>query len=239
MPPAWVARLRKVFAGEGAEVILVDVDQRGMQTAVRELERLGARTSAHRVDLADEEAIAAFASEFLAVYPKLDVLVNNAGLAYGEISQSFETLSQAKWLRCFAINTVAPLLLVQALRPALAAARGVILNQSSMAANVPATAYGVTKDALNAITYGMAHRFGGDGIRAVAVAPGLMETPAATQGLTSEVIAGVRSLQVLARPGTPGDIARLHLFLASDDASFITGEVVSCDGGNARRGWRY
>ncbi|MFT4247614.1 MAG: SDR family oxidoreductase [Pseudomonas sp.] len=228
------------FAGEGAELVLVDVDDAGLKETARLIAEAGGKSaSTHRVDLADEAAIAAFAGEFLAAHPRLDVLVNNAGLAYGEISSSFETLSQAKWLRYFAINTVAPLLLAQALRPALAAAKGVILNQSSMAANTPATAYGVTKDALNAITYGIAQRFGADGIRANAVAPGLMITPAATEGLSQEIIDRISGMQALKQDGTPEDIARLHLFLASDDARFITGEVVACDGGNRQRGWRF
>lgn len=228
-----------VVASEGADLVLVDLDPVGLKETARQLGSLGASTSSHTLDLADEQAIAGFASEFLPTRSRLDVLVNNAGLAYGEISSSFETLSQAKWLRYFAINTVAPLLLAQALRPALAQARGTVINQSSMAANTPATAYGVTKDALNAMTYGMAQRFGLGGIRANAVAPGLMVTPAAIDGLSKEVIERIGRMQALKQDGTPEDIARLQHFLASADARFITGEVIGCDGGNRQRGWRH
>jgi len=217
------------FGHEGARLVLLDLDVDGL-----------AETAAvHRVDLSDEAAIKAFAQEFLLANPRLDVLINNAGLGYGEISQSFETLSMEKWLRYLAINTVSPLILAQALRPALAAASGAIVNQSSMASYVPATAYGVTKAALNSMTYGMAHAFGRDGIRVNAVAPGVMETDAVLSRLPPETRQRLRGMQLLDRPGTPEHIAALHLFLASHEAQFITCEVVNCDGGNGRRAWRY
>ncbi|MFT4011805.1 MAG: SDR family oxidoreductase [Paracoccus sp. (in: a-proteobacteria)] len=227
------------FAAEGAELVLLDIEAAGLEETARQVAAVGSSAEVHPINLGDEAAIHTFAEGFLSRHERLDVLINNAGLAYGEISSSFEALSQAKWLRYLSINTVAPLLLAQALRPALAAASGVVLNQSSMAANVPATAYGVTKAALNAMTYGMATRFGADGIRVNAVAPGLMETPASVGQLSPEQFAGIRKMQLLERQGTTDDIVRLHLFLASEDASFITNEVVCCDGGNTRRGWRY
>src|SRR5207253_2613238 len=127
------------------------------------------------VDLESESQIAAFASELCEKHPKIDVLINNAGLAYGEVNNPLESHSQAAWLRFFAINSIAPLLLGNGLRPALAKAKGAIINQSSMASYVPANPYGVTKATLNSITYGMAHRFGADGIRVNAIAPGIME----------------------------------------------------------------
>lgn len=66
-----------------------------------------------------------------------------------------------------------------------------------------------------------------------------MVTPAATDGLSPEIIERIRGMQALKLSGTPEDIARLHLFLASEDARFISGEVIGCDGGNTLRGWRY
>ncbi len=108
-----------------------------------------------------------------------------------------------------------------------------------MASFVPATAYGVTKAALNSMTYGMAHRFAADGIRVNAIAPGLMETPANVAGLTPETYGRVQGMQLLNLHGVAQDIVSLYLFLASDEARFINCEVMSCDGGNRMRGWRY
>jgi len=227
------------FARAGAQVILTDVDRELLRQTAELVAAVGASCSTHVLDLADEPAIAEFGAELCAEHPRIDVLYNNAGLAYGEITRGFEALSLQKWLLFLTINTVAPLLLAQALRPSLASAKGVILNQSSMAGYMPATAYGVTKAALNAMTYGMATVFGAAGIRVNAIAPGIIETPANKSGLTPETYARVQSMQVLPLSGVPDDIVRLALFLASDDARFITNEIVSCDAGNRMRGFRF
>jgi 3-oxoacyl-[acyl-carrier protein] reductase len=226
------------FAGEGAEVVLTDLEQQGLEETASLVRARGVDCSTHRVDLSVESEILQFAGEIRARHGRLDVLINNAGIAYGEITRAFEGLSQEKWLRYFAVNTVSPLILAQALRPAIANARGVVLNVSSMASYVPATAYGVTKAALNAMTYGMANVFGVDGIRVNAIAPGLMETPASRQHLTSEQHARIHGQQLLKLDGTAEDIAHLGLFLASDEARFIDCEIVHCDAGNRVRGWR-
>jgi 3-oxoacyl-[acyl-carrier protein] reductase len=226
------------FAQEGARLALLDIDEAGLQETVAEAKTHGTACSTYLVDVAVESKIQDFAKDFCAQNEKLDVLINNAGLAYGEIAFSFVELSQEKWLRFFAINTVAPLLLSQALRAPLAKAKGVILNQTSIASYNPGTAYGVTKAALNAMTFGMANAFAADGIRVNAVAPGIMETPANVKGLSPETYARVQGMQLLPLHGTADDIASLHLFLASDDARFINCETVICDAGNRMRGWR-
>lgn len=228
----------KEFADEGAALILTDIDQPRLENTAATIRERGATCSTHALDLTSERAIGAFAASICSEYPRLDVLINNAGLAYGEVATGFEKLGQEKWLRYFAVNTVAPLLLAQALRASLASARGVILNVSSMASFMPGTAYGITKAALNAMTYGMAGNFGADGIRVNAIAPGIMETPASRTELSAETYARIQGQQMLKLHGTADDIAKLGVFLASDDARFITCEVVSCDAGNRLRGWR-
>lgn len=226
------------FAREGAELVLADVDAPALERVARELTGEGATCSTHRLDLTVESEIHAFSRSVCARHSEVHVLINNAGLAYGEINNPLESHSQAAWLRFFALNSVAPLLLATGLRPALAKGQGVIINQSSMASYVPATPYGVTKATLNSMTYGMAHRFAEDGIRVNAIAPGLMETPASNQSLPDQTRARIQAMQLLKLHGTPDDIVNLALFLASDDARFITNEVVHCDAGNQIRGWR-
>jgi 3-oxoacyl-[acyl-carrier protein] reductase len=226
------------FAREGAQLVLTDVDEKSLAETAAQAHEHGAKSSTHRVDLARENEIQKFGAEICKAHPKIDVLYNNAGIAYGEITTGFEKLGQEKWLRFLSINSVAPLLLAQALRSSLAAAKGVILNQSSMAANMPATAYGVTKATLNAMTYGMAMTFGADGIRVNAIAPGIMETPASKGELSPEQYARVQGMQSLKLHGTADDIVALGLFLASDDARFITNEIIACDAGNRMRGFR-
>ena len=229
----------QAFAGEGAALILTDIEQRGLEETAALVQGVGAECSIHRVNLAMEREISRFAETLRGAHSRLDVLINNAGLAYGEVAHSFEGLSQEKWLHYFNVNTVAPLLLAQALRSLLAStARGVILNISSMASYVPATAYGVTKAALNAMTFGMAQVFASDGIRVNAIAPGLMETPASRAQLTPDTQNRIQGMQLLKLHGTAEDIAALGLFLASDEGRFIDCEIVHCDAGNRLRGWR-
>lgn len=228
----------QAFARAGAELILADVNEAGLDESKALIEGEGGRASAHRIDLAVEAEIASLAGAVLAAHDRLDVLINNAGLAYGEIAHGFLGLTQEKWLRFLAINSVAPLLLAEALRPALAKAKGLIINQSSMASYAPATAYGVTKAALNALNFGMATQFGSDEIRAVAIAPGLMETEANRASLPPETYQRIMAMQLVKRQGTAEDIANLGLFLASDEGSFINNEIIIMDGGNSMRGWR-
>lgn len=226
------------FAREGASLILGDVNEAGLAETAAMIKALGGAASFHRVDLGDEGEITAFAKTVLAANDRLDVLINNAGLAYGEIAHSFTGLGLAKWQRFLAINTIAPLLLAEALRPALAKTKGLIINQSSMASYTPATAYGVSKASLNAMNYGMAVQFAADEIRAVAIAPGLMETEANRASLSPETYERVKGMQLMKRQGTAEDIANLGVFLATDEGGFINNEIIIMDGGNNLRGWR-
>jgi 3-oxoacyl-[acyl-carrier protein] reductase len=226
------------FAKEGAVLILADVNEAGLAESQAMIEALGGTASDHRVDLGDEAQIHAFAANVLTAHERLDVLINNAGLAYGEIAHGFFGLGMAKWQRFLAVNTIAPLLLAEALRPALAAAEGLVINQSSMASYTPATAYGITKASLNAMTFGMATQLAADGIRVVAIAPGLMETEASRASLPEATFQRVKGTQLLKRQGTAEDIANLGIFLASDEGSFINNEIIIMDGGNQLRGWR-
>ena len=226
------------FAHEGAALILADTDEAGMAESQRLIEEVGSTASVHRVDLAVETEITVFAAAVLANHDKLDVLINNAGLHLGEIARGFFGLGQAKWQHYFAVNVLAPLLLAEALRPALAAAKGLILNKSSMASYTPSTAYGITKASLNVFTHAMASQFGADGIRCVGIAPGLMETPAAKGGVEADNWARLMAMQSVEREGTAEDIANLAVFLASAEGSFVNNQTILCDGGNALRGFR-
>lgn len=227
------------FGGEGAHLILADINEAGLAESKALVDQLGATATLHRVDMSIEADIQAFAADVLAVHDRLDVLINNAGLHLGEIARGFFGLGQAKWQHYFAVNTIGPLLLAEALRPALAKAKGVIINKSSMASYNPATAYGITKAALNIFTHAMAMQFGQDEIRCVGIAPGLMATEAAQDGVAADNWERLKGMQSVKRQGTAEDIANLGLFLASDEGSFINNQVILCDGGNQMRGFRF
>lgn len=226
------------FAREGAGLILADINEAGLAESRALAEAAGATAEVHRVDMAVEEEIADFGRDVVARRARLDVLINNAGLHLGEIVRGFFGLGQAKWQHFFAVNAIGPLLLAEAVRPALAAAGGLIINKSSMASYDPVTAYGITKAALNVFTHAMATQFGADGIRVVAIAPGLMDTEAARSGVDEANWERLQSIQMVKRQGTAEDIANLGLFLASEEGSFINNQVILCDGGNQMRGFR-
>lgn len=231
--------LAQGFGREGAHLILADNAEPGLKETAALLAGEGIACSTHIVNLASEAEIKAFGAKICGMHERVHVLLNNAGIAYGEIHAPIETIPLEKWLLYYSVNTLAPLLLGQALRPALAKAQGVIINQTSSASFIPANAYGMTKQGLNAMTLGMAHAFGKDEIRVVAVAPGIMETPASKESLPAETYARVQGMQLIKRHGTVRHIVDLSLFLASDAASFIDCEIVSCDAGSSLRGWRY
>jgi 3-oxoacyl-[acyl-carrier protein] reductase len=226
------------FGAEGAHLILADINEAGMSETQALVDAAGATAEWHRVDMADEAQINGFAATVMAAHERVDVLINNAGLHLGEIARGFFGLGQAKWQYFFAVNTIGPMLLAEALRPALARAQGLIINKSSMASYNPATAYGITKASLNVFTHAMATQFGADNIRCVAIAPGLMETPAANSGVADDNWERLKAMQSVKRQGTAEDIANLGVFLASDEGSFINNQVILCDGGNAMRGFR-
>jgi NAD(P)-dependent dehydrogenase (short-subunit alcohol dehydrogenase family) len=230
--------LARAFAREGARLILTDLDEAGLEKSAATLRAEGATLSTHRVNLAVENEILEFGRQICAEHDHLHVLINNAAIAYGGILVRFETLRLDKWLQYLTVNSLAPLILAQALRAPLAKAKGVVLNQTSIGGYTPEKAYGVTKAALNAITYGMALAFGEDGVRVNGIAPGIIETPASVAGVPSEIYAKLQEAQMLKLHGTPDDIANLALFLASDDARFITCQIVSCDAGSRHKGWR-
>jgi 3-oxoacyl-[acyl-carrier protein] reductase len=226
------------FAREGAYLVLTDLNEEGLQETAAQIRQVGGECWSHRFDLASESEITAFGSKVCATHPKVHVLYNNAGLHLGESTQSVETIGLQKWLHYLTVNSLAPLLLAQALRSSLANARGVVLNQSSMASYVPGTIYGVTKATLNSLTYGMASAFGKDGIRVNAIAPGMMETAATKAQMSPEHYARIQDAQMVKMSGAAEDIANLALFLASDEARFIDAEIVNCDAGSRIRGWR-
>jgi 3-oxoacyl-[acyl-carrier protein] reductase len=226
------------FGREGGHLILSDINESGMIETKALVEGAGGSAEFHCCDMANEGDIQALGTAVVATHGKLDVLINNAGLHLGEIARGFFGLGMAKWQYFYAVNTIGPMLLAEALRPALAAAKGLVINKSSMASYNPATAYGITKASLNIFTHAMATQFGADDIRVVAIAPGLMETEAAKNGVEEANWERLKSMQAVKRQGTADDIANLGVFLASAEGSFINNQVILCDGGNQMRGFR-
>jgi NAD(P)-dependent dehydrogenase (short-subunit alcohol dehydrogenase family) len=233
-----------LFAREGARVLLVDRDHESVQETLARIEQEhpGA-ASAFVADIVDEAscvAIAGYAREQLG--DRIDVLHNNVGIGAGDGGPA--SLSAAAWDRIVDTNLKAMWLTCKHVVPVMRSqGGGAIVNISSIAAIAGVgnlTAYKVSKAGVNALTQALAVTNARFGIRVNAIMPGLIDTPMAVdataraRGIEREVVAEVRARSVpLGRQGTAWDVAHAALFLASDDARFITGVVLPVDGGQS------
>jgi 3-oxoacyl-[acyl-carrier protein] reductase len=228
------------FAERGGSVWACDV----MGDEVRETERVctsrGAKCAARVVDVTDRRAVDAFVAEASRANGHVDVLVNNAGGVLGQVGQALETVTPDAWQRIFDVNVTGAFYLSQAVAPGMKAARGGrIVNISSGAGlGVSLTgiqAYASAKAAQIGLTRQLAHELGPWGITVNNIAPGFVRSnPTTERQWESYGEAGQRALVdriALKRLGAPEDIAYGVLFFASEYAAWITGQVLSIDGG--------
>lgn len=230
------AGIASVLAQEGARVVVADVNAEGERTADR-LRRAGGEAIFVKTDVADEAQIRRMVDQALAEYGKLNILVNNAGI--GVYTPVHETALQ-DWERCLRVNLTGPFLCAKYALPYLkAAGSGSIVNIASVHAyqNVGGTApYAASKGGLVALTRVMAIDYAKDKIRVNAICPGWVFTPLIegifrASGDFDGMKRQVEQRQLLGRLGTPEDIGRAVLYLASDDSSFVTGVSLFVDSG--------
>ena len=228
------------FAERGATVWACDV----LADEIRETERLadGMRGSCagRVVDVAHKTAVASLVREAALSTGRVDILVNNAGGVLGQVGRPVEDVSEADWQSIFDVNVTGAFLFAQAVAPLMKAARyGRIVNISSGAGlGVSLTgiqSYASAKAAQIGLTRQLAHELGPWGITVNNIAPGFVRSnPATERQWESYGETGQRELIeriALKRLGTPDDIAHGVLFFASDFAGWVTGQVLSIDGG--------
>ena len=228
------------FAERGARVWACDVLEDELGETRRLCEAAGAECTARAVDVRDKRAVDAFAADAAAATGRVDVLVNNAGGVLGHVGRPLEAVTPEEWQSIFDVNVTGAFYCAQAVAPGMKAARaGRIVNISSGAGlGVSLTgiqAYASAKAAQIGLTRQLAHELGPWGITVNTVAPGFVRSnPATERQWASYGEAGQHALVegiALRRLGTPGDIAAGVLFFASDDAGWVTGQVLSIDGG--------
>jgi len=219
----------------GAAVVIADLDGEAAATAAEEAARDGAVVAGFEVDVRDPEGMGELGERAVALGGSLDVWVNNAGIfsPANPIKAKIEDFE-----RIVAVNLIGTQIGCQVAAGQMAeAGGGVIVNVASTAAFRGAGAYSASKWGVRGLTNGLAAYLGPQGIRVVAVAPSLVETPgiAATRerggARMDEVLDGIVASLPLRRAGSADDVARAVLFLASDAASFITGATLPVDGG--------
>ena len=220
------------FASEGAKVILISRSPSSCGGAAEEINKeFPDSCKAYPCDVADYAAVQETVSAILKDFPQIDILVNNAGIA-GQIQ--FQDITDAQWNRYLGVNLGGARNTIQAVLPHMLHEKaGCIVNISSIWGLRGAScevAYACTKAALVGLTRSLALELAPSHIRVNCVAPGVINTDM-VQVLGQETLRDLAEQTPLGRLGTPEDVAHAVAFLASDKASFLTGQILAADGG--------
>jgi NAD(P)-dependent dehydrogenase (short-subunit alcohol dehydrogenase family) len=229
-----------LFAREGAQLLLVDRRGDSAEETAEMVRAEGGVAEAYEADITSEPAMTAMAAAALERFGRIDVLHNNVGIGFGDGGPT--SLTEAGWHRIMDVNLMGPWLACKHVLPVMRSQQGgVITNSSSVAAvaSTPMLAYKVSKAGLNTLTQALAGSSARFGIRVNAIMPGLMDTPMAIEGFAEstgasrEDVRARRAGQVPLRrqQGSGWDTAYASLFLASDEAGYITGVLLPVDGG--------
>ncbi|MCP2339783.1 SDR family oxidoreductase [Actinomadura rupiterrae] len=225
------AAYARALAAEGASVVVADVNDAGQDVA-DEIKGLFVHA-----DVSDPASVQAMADAAAERFGGIDLLVNNAAI-FGTMKLDFLfTVDWDYYKRFMAVNMDGALLCTRAVVPHMQArGGGAVVNQSSTAAWQYAGFYGLAKVGVNGLTQQLAHELGSLGIRVNAIAPGPTDTEAnrtVVPGNMSQKI--VRDRLAIKRMGTPEDLTGMCLFLLSDEARWITGQIINVDGGEVFR----
>jgi NAD(P)-dependent dehydrogenase (short-subunit alcohol dehydrogenase family) len=225
------------LAEEGGKVLCVDLNLESAQATAQEILEMTGAALAVRADVGDVDQVNAFVSRAVQTWGRVDVLVNNAGV---NLPGVFHEVSDATINKTLDVNVKGPMYASRAAIPhMLKQGSGAIVNISSVNGLVSEpflAVYSASKGAVVMLTRGIALDYAAQGIRCNCICPGWVDTPmnhahAAMMGGLEKIYANIGQFQPIGRPGEPREIAHLALFLASDEASFLTGSVISADGG--------
>ncbi|MAS56639.1 MAG: short-chain dehydrogenase [Pimelobacter sp.] len=225
----------KALAAEGASVVVADLNEDAGAAVVQQIEAAGGTALFVRTDVSSHESAAALVEAVTAAYGGIDGLVNNAAI-YGDMQ--FDLLISVDWdyyRKFMSVNMDGALVMTRAVYPSMQArGGGSIVNQSSTAAYLYSGFYGLAKVGVNGLTQQLAHEVGGMKIRVNAIAPGPTDT-AATRTQAGDAAKDLVKGLALKRMGQPEDMVGACLFLLSDEASWVTGQIIAVDGGQTFR----
>jgi NAD(P)-dependent dehydrogenase (short-subunit alcohol dehydrogenase family) len=227
-----------LLAERGAAVIIADINGPAAKAVAGGLRERGLSAVATTTDLGDEDQIADMVFVAVREFGGLDILYNNATLLAPQVmarDMAITGIDADLLALVLRVNVSGSVLAAKyAIPHMLARGGGVIINTSAVAGllgELDHPMYGTSKAAIIGMTRNIATRYGKQGIRSIAIAPGIILTPAAAATIPPEVQASVIRHTLLPRAGRPEDIANLVAFLASDEAAFITGVTIAVDGG--------
>lgn len=227
-----------LFAKHGAKVVVTDIDEKAGEETVNEIIKILAEDPDckgdaffTKLDISNREQIKQVTQEVLSKYGKIDVLINNAGIVQDALVTK---MTEEQWDKVIGIDLEGPFHMIQSVvNTMIEHGTGVIINVSSIVGiygNVGQTNYSAAKAGLIGMTKTLAKELGRKGIRVNAVAPGFIYTPM-TAKVPEKILEMMKEKTPLKRLGRPDDVGYALLYLASDEASFINGAIISVDGG--------
>lgn len=228
------------FIQEGAKLVAVDVNQEGLNLLLNEIKALGGEAIAIKCDITSSTQVKGAVQAGTDKFGQIDILVNTAGV-FDNYATSLET-SEEKWDFYYSVNIKAPYLLCNAVLPGmLERGKGIIINVCSIAgltAGAGGSAYTSTKHAIVGYTKQLCLEFAPKGIRINGIAPGSVATPMIQASLKNDPDGYSKRVSLIpaGKLGTPEDIANMTIFLASDEAEWINGAIMSVDGGRNAKG---
>ena len=227
------------MAAEGARVVLADINVAGLAEVAELIAQRGGTCSSCPTDVSDAEQVGALVDHALATFGSLDVLHNNAAAVGPELlgrDGDLMATTPEIWDLTFGVTLRGQYLCARAaMRPMLAAGRGSIINMSSgtsLGGDRVRIAYSAAKAGVNSLTRSIATQYGKQGVRCNAVAPGFVLTPPALAQVPPRDLQVYEDNCLTPELGQPDDVAAMVVFLASDEARYVTGQTISVDGGS-------
>lgn len=223
------------FVQEGAHVVVADVQEDKARNVVQEVQDLGGKGLALKVDVSDLESVRTMFDQTIERFGQVDVLINNASIFSTIKMKPFEEITLEEWNRLMAVNLTGSFLCCQAVSPHMRERKqGRIINISSGVVLMGRPFYAhyvASKAGIVGLTRALAKELGGDNITINAITPGPTETEVPRETVSPEQAKAMIEAQAIHRRETAEDLVGVAVFLASEDSRFITGQVINVDGG--------